>query len=361
MAVRFDLDRLEVAGGAVALIADVMQAANTPSSAFESGAGQFSVSESGSLLYLPGGIFPDPQRSIVWVDRSGAAQPLALPDKAFSSPRLSPDGRQVVVWTQGDRTVWVHDLARGGLTRLTTEGRNARAIWTPDGTRVTYGSSSGGVETLFWTPADGSGPAERLTSGDNMQFGASWSPDGQTLAFTESPPAGADIWVLPLAGDRRPRPILQTRFNESYPEFSPDGRWLAYASDESGRNEVYVQPYPGPGPRKQVSTDGGTAPAWARDARELFFTNTTTVGGQPTNTRMMVVSMTLAPTLTVGAPRMLFEGSYGATGAIRSYDVTPDGRRFLMVQQKDRPTVSASAMVLVQNWFAELNARVPAR
>ena len=112
MAVPFDLERLEVTGGAVALIDDVMQAANTPSRLAESGAGQFSVSESGSLLYLPGGMFPDPERSLVWVDRaSGAVQTLPLPARAYLSPRLSPDGQRVVFWTQGDRNIWVHDLA----------------------------------------------------------------------------------------------------------------------------------------------------------------------------------------------------------------------------------------------------------
>ena len=361
MAVPFDLDRLEVAGGAVALMSDVMQAANTPNEDSDSGAGQFSVSESGSLLYVPGGIFPDPERSIVWVDRSGAAQPLALPARAYLMPRLSPDGRRVLVWTQGDRNIWVHDLARRTLTPVTSEARNARAIWTPDGTRVTYGSAIGGVETLFWKPSDGSGPAEPLTKGDYLQAAASWLPDGTTLAFVEQNQNGSDIWVLPLSGDRRPRAIIQTRFNEAYPEFSPDGRWLAYASDESGRSEVYVQPYPGPGPRQQVSTDGGTAPAWARDARELFFTDTQSVGGQATPTRMMVVPVAFGPTFSAGAPRMLFQGRYGATSTIRPYDVTADGRRFLMVQQKERPAVSASEMILVQNWVEELKARVPTK
>ena len=109
-----------------------MQAANTPNETSESGAGQFSVSETGSLLYVAGGIFPSPERSLAWVDRS-AIEPLTLPAKAYSSPRLSPDGRRVVVWTQGDRNIWVHDLERGTVSPLTSEDRNARAIWTPDG------------------------------------------------------------------------------------------------------------------------------------------------------------------------------------------------------------------------------------
>jgi hypothetical protein len=166
---------------------------------------------------------------------------------------------------------------------------------------------------------------------------------------------------MPISGDRRPHPLLETRFSEAYPDFSPDGRWLAYASNESGRNEVYVQPYPGPGPRKQVSVTGGTGPAWSHDGRELFYTNTQSTGGQATLTRMMVVPVTVRPTFTAGVPRQLFEGRYGATAGIRSYDVTADGRRFLMVQQKERLAVAAAEMILVQNWLEELKARVPVK
>jgi Tol biopolymer transport system component len=285
-------------------------------------------------------------------------EPLALPTRAYLSPRLSPDGRRAVLWTQGDRNIWVNDFARGMLTRVTSEARNARAVWTPDGTRVTYGSSTAGNENIFWKPADGSGPGERLTTSNHLQFAASWSPDGQTLAFVEQAES-SDIWALPVGGDRKPRLLIQTRFNEAYPEFSPDGRWLAYTSNESGRIEVYVQPYPGPGPRQQVSTDGGAGPAWSRDGRELFFMTTQTTGGQATHTKMMSVAVELRPTFTAGVPRLIFEGKYGASAGIRSYDVTADGRRFLMVQQKERPAVSAAEMILVLNWAEELKARVP--
>ena len=122
-----------------------------------------------------------------------------------------------------------------------------------------------------------------------------------------------------------------------------------------------MQPYPGPGRRLQVSTEGGTAPAWSRDGRELFYKTTQTAGGQATFTRMMAVTVGLGPTFTAGAPRVLFQGNYGATAGIRGYGVTADGRRFLMVQQKERPPVRASEMILVQNWLEELKARVPAK
>ena len=362
MAVRFDLERLEVTGGAVALIGDVLQAANASSEQFDTGAGQFSVSSSGSLLYLPGGVVRDPERSLVWVNRTGVAQALPLPVRAYLSPRISPDGQRVVVWTQGDRNIWLHDLARGTLTRLTSEARNARAIWTPDGKSVAYGSATVGNENIMMRPADGSGPPERLTTSPNLQYTAAWSPSDRGLAFVEEHPGGSlDILMMPVSGDRTPRPLLATRYAEAYPDFSPDGRWLAYASDETGRFEVYVQAYPGPGPRQQVSTSGGTGPAWSRDGRELFYTTTQTVGGQATLTKMMAVPVKLQPTFTTGAARQLFEGRYGATGGIRSYDVTSDGRRFLMVQQKERPPLDAAEFIFVQNWLEELTARVPVK
>jgi len=369
MAVPFDLQRLKAAGGEVAVIADVMQAGNMPTEPSDSGAGQFSVSESGSLLYLPGGVFPDPERSLVWVNRSGAVEPLPLPSRAYASPRLSSDGGRVVFWTQGDRNIWIHELGRGTTTKLTSDGRNARPVWTPDGTRVTFATALGGHENLFWKPADGSGPAERLTTSDHLHVAASWSPDGRTLAFVESrPETGYDIWMLPRDGDLQPRAFIKTRFVEAYPQFSPDGHHLAYASDESGRFEVYVQPYPGPGPRQMVSTDGGIGPTWSRDGRELFYTTQGVVGrspqfagGQATLTRMMVVPVTLRPTFTFGTPQLLFQGSYGATSLIRSYDMTADGQRFLMVLPTQRPPVDAAEMILVENWIEELKRLVPTR
>ena len=359
MAVPFDLQRLTATGGAVALIADVMQSANTPNESSESGAGQFSVSNTGSLLYAAGGIFPDPERSLAWVDRNGAPETLSLAPRAYLSPRLSPDGRRFVVWTQGDRNVWLHDLLRGVTTRLTSEGRNARAIWTPDGARIAYVSTTAGPENLFWRPSDGSGASERLATSDLQQAPGAWTPDGKTLLFMQGEQAtGYDIWTLSLEGDRQPHPFLQTRFNEQYADLSPDGRWLAYASNQSGRAEVYVQPYPGPGARQQISVDGGTAPAWSRDGRELFYITNPSVGGQAALTKMMVVAVQSKPTFTAGTPRLLFQGRYGATANIRGYDVSPDGRRFLMVQQKDRPAIRLADMIIVQNWVEELKQKV---
>jgi serine/threonine-protein kinase len=359
VAAPFDLTKKEVTGSSLTMLADVMQAAYTPISTIETGAGQFSLSVSGSLAYLPGGVFPDPERTVVSVDREGTApRVLPVPTRAYTAPLVSRDQSQLVVWTQGVvRRVWTYDIARGSLTPLTTGGRNSRAIWTPDGKRITYAGASAGADNLFWTPADHSGSDERLTTSANGQMPSSWTSDMRTLAFVETgTTTGYDVMALSLDGDRRPRPILQTRFDEAYPEFSPDGRYLAYTSDESGANEVYVQPYPGPGPRIQISNEGGFAPAWSQDRRELFYVMSTASG-----IRMMAVPITTTPSFTAGTPRKLFEGRYRTQTVTRGYDVTADGRRFFFTQNKERPPVRATQMILVQNWFEELKAKVPGR
>jgi Tol biopolymer transport system component len=226
---------------------------------------------------------------------------------------------------------------------------------------VTFRSS--GPDNLFWKSADGSGEPERLTTSERAQAPTSWSPDGKALAFLErslqqSAALNFDIWILAREnGSARARPFVETPFNEQYAEFSPDGRWLVYSSNESGRDEVYVQPYPGPGGKQQVSVEGGFAPAWARNGRELFYT----VAEPGGSTKMMAVDVTMGATFTAGAPRVLFEGQYTNTIAGRGYDVTPDGRRFLMVQvNQDQPRPAPpTTMILVQHWVEELKRLVP--
>ena len=252
--------------------------------------------------------------------------------------------------------VWVYDLSRSTLTRLTFEGRNSQMLWTPDGQHVTFRSVREGVQNVFWKLADGSGTAERLTTGEFRQNPGSWSPDGQVLAFYQfsgvGGPADRDIWVLPLEGNRQQQPFLQTQFNEGAPTFSPDGRWLAYVSDESGRNEIYVQPFPGPGGKRQISTEGGVAPVWAPNG-ELFYRN----GDQ-----MMAVEITTEPSFRAGTPLLLFEDRYRGTGSggfTVLYDVTPDGQRFLMIKRGEPGLEEQAQIHLVENWFEELKRLVP--
>ncbi len=313
---------------------------------------QFSFSSQGSLVYVSGGM-GEGERTLMWVDRKGAAQPLTETPRAFESPRLSPDGQRVVVTIRNANTdVWVYDLRRTTLTRFTTEAAEEETpIWTPDGSRLAFASSRPGEpRTVFLKAADGSGDEDVLLTSEHHPHVGSFSPDGQVLVFVEvHPTSHEDLWVFQLEGGE-PRPFLQTLFTEASPSFSPDGKWLAYNSDKSGRQEVYVQPFPGPGSVWQISSQGGEEPLWALNGGqiELFYRN---------GDRMMVVDITTEASLSVGNPRLLFEGRYWSTAwHLTNYDVSPDGQRFLMVKE-DRSAVTQINVVL--NWFEELKRLVP--
>jgi serine/threonine protein kinase/Tol biopolymer transport system component len=363
MAAPFDLPRLELTGGPVALVDGVMQSTNQPNTDTDSGAAQFAVADRGTLVYVTGGIAHDQERELVWVDRNGLFDLLTPLRREFLAPRLAPDRKRIAVTTQpsgatAGHRVWIYDLPRRMLTPLTTLDEAALwNVWSPDGARVAFSSEVAGKLNVFWKSADGTGTSERLTTSEYLSPN-SWSPDGKTLAFVQNHPATArDIWVVDVgSSDRSPRPLMQTPASESFPAFSTDGRWLAYTSDDSGRQEVYVQRYPGPGPRVVVSTDGGTSPAWRSDGSELFYFKTL-----PENyMRMMVAPVkATAAGFSSGTPRKLFEGRYVMADPVRGYDVTPDGQRFLMVRPLDPPPEPATELVLVENWFEELKARVP--
>jgi eukaryotic-like serine/threonine-protein kinase len=345
MAVPFDPGRLEVTGAAVPALEGVMQSVGPGATA------QYSVSDTGTLVYIPAGS-ETVKRQLLWVTRGGLEQPLPAPPHEYDNPRISPDGKRVAV--EIGPQVWVYDIARDTLTRLTFAGStNNNPIWAPDGTRVAFYSNASGQANLYWQMADGSGGLERLSTSERGQIPTSFSPDGQHLAFHAlDPNRQRDIWVLSLS-DHKEQPFLQTQFTEGAPVFSPDGHWLAYVSDESGRPEVYVQPYPGPGGKWQISSDGGTEPAWNPKGGELFYRS---------GDKMMAVTVQTAPTFSAGKAQVLFQGTYAARVFPQlgtRYDVSPDGQRFLMVKE-----VQAGAEItqidVVQNWFEELKQRAPA-
>jgi Tol biopolymer transport system component len=325
------------------------------------GAAHYSLSATGTLVYVSGGFQPA-QTKLVWVGRDGAEQTLAAPAHTYFAPRLSPDGRRVAVGiTEENPQVWIYSLSRETLTRFTFEGiTNLNPTWTPDGKRIAFDSTRGGQLNIFWQLSDGSGGLERLTNSEYLQVPMSWSPDGQLLAFIEfKPTTHRDIWVLRLSDPsissgqvRKAEPFLRTPFNETSPMFSPDGHWLAYMSDESGRWEIYVQLYPGPGGKWQISTEGGTEPAWNPNGRELFYRS---------GNKMMAVDIITQPGFTVGKPRMLFEGRYEPPPVpIDNYDVSPDGQRFLMLKPVEQEQAGPTQINVVLNWFEELKQKVPA-
>jgi eukaryotic-like serine/threonine-protein kinase len=315
-------------------------------------------------------------RTLLRVDRDGRAAPLIEARGAYEYPVFSPDARQVAVMVASETgsDIWFIDLERTTRTRFTAGGISAFPVWAPDGSRVAFQSTAPGPWNLFWKPVDGRADAEPVLraadssvarsvpstgesllpgtlptlSGAGPQFPTSWSPDGSTLAFHERKPNGdRDIWVVSPGSD--PVPFLLTPFDERSPRFSPDGKWLAYVSDESGRNDVYVQPFPGPGPKWLVSTDGGIDPVWSRDGRELFYRK---------DDEMMAVSVAPKGEFSAGRPQRLFEIRFDAGDNGPNYDVSRDGKWFVMPRSAQGPVPGELHLVL--NWFSEVTARTQA-
>ncbi len=345
MAAPFDLDKVEITGGAIPILEGVSH-----TSGVLEGNVDYSFSTNGSLVYVAGG--GGGESTVVWVDREGNSEPLLDTPDAYSVLRLSPDGQHLAVGNdEGGGDVWTYDLVRGVLSRLTFHaGWDRSPAWTPDSQRIVFNSARGGSSgTLFWKAADGSGETEQLTSGGaGQQVPFSFTPDAKVLAFVEpNPETGWDIWTLQLDGDRTPELFLRTDANENGPAFSPDGRWIAYESDESGQNEIYVRPFPASASKSQISTGGGETPRWAPDGSELFYLE---------EDRMMSVPVTIGDSFQPGTPSVLFTHD-NPSGPPPAYSVSPDGQRFVMLQPSEQETPGQINVIL--NWFEELKRLVP--
>jgi serine/threonine-protein kinase len=324
------------------------------------GAADVAVAADGTLVYVSGGVSAGGVRSsLVWVDRQGQETPFPAPPRSYNYPRLSPDGTRLALSINDQELdVWLWDLGRATLTRTTFEpGYDSYPVWAPVGGQLFFSSERGGERNLFAQAADGTGAITRLTESPNTQYPTSISPDGTRLVFTDlALTAGGDVMQLRLDGTHAVTPLVQTPFTERNGEVSPDGRWLANEAHDSGRVEVYVRPFPAVSRGHwQVSTDGGTRPLWARNSQELFYL-------APTGA-LMRVGMAGGPAWAATAPTKLFEGRYGTAPifAGRTYDVSPDGRRFLMVKPFGAPdaTGAPASLIIVQHWFEELKRLVP--
>jgi serine/threonine-protein kinase len=350
-AVRFDAARLEVVGEPVPLIDQILTL----------GAAAFSTSRSGSLVYVPS--HSGSLRSLVWVDRRGAEEPIGAPPRRYVGARLSPDGTRIAVQIlDQNHQIWTWDVAHASFTRLTF-GQSAgyNPVWTPDSQFVVFGRPGNQFSTLSRHKANGTGAEEELTTdAGGFQRANTISPDGSRVVFEElTPDAGYDLRLLRLEGTPRVEAPLSTPFDERDATISPDGRWMAYESNDSGQSQIYVRPFPDvKAALHQVSRNGGRTPVWANQRSELYFINGSSI---------MSAAVKLAPTFSSGNPTTLFDGHglvldsrFVGGGTIRTYDVSPDGERFLMIRDDAVASGDSSsrAMIVVQNWTEELKAKV---
>ena len=367
-AVRFDPVRMEVQSDPVTVVDQLMIK--------PSGAANYAVSRS-TLVYVP----PEageqiPMRSLVWVDRNGREEPVkGAPTRRYGPPRVSPDGkRMAIAILDQDRTnIWIWDFALETLRPLTSaSGMNGLPVWTPDSQRIIFMSDRTGVLNLYSQAADFTGTVVQITTSANTHWPTSITRDGEWIvAFDRGPrTTSSDIVAFPLTSPAtRPQSsrasgltqslaesIAAIRLNGSWADVSPNGRYLAYQSNESGRLEIYVRPFPEVGrDRWQISEGGGTRAVWARDGLELFYLD-------ESGALMGVPVRTAGPRFVKGTPSRIFDTAYAESNPARHYDVSPDGRRFLML--KDRaadPNATPASMVVVDHWFGGLHWQVPAR
>jgi serine/threonine-protein kinase len=352
-AVPFDLARLETRGTPVPVVTEVVTTVG--------GAIDAVVSADGTLAYVPGGVVAGATRTLVWVDRHGGETPIPAPPRAYVYPRLSPDGTRVAVYaTDQELDLWVWDLGRATFARVTFDpGVDAFPVWSPDGRRVIFSSDRAGAWNLFRLTEDGTGAVERLSEGPNPQYAGNVSPDGRLLIFTEeTPTTGDDVMQLTLDGTRRVRPLVQSPFGERNGVISPDGRWLAYEANDSGRFEIFVRPFPDVNKGHwQVSTAGGTRPVWSRSGQELVYVAATGA--------IMGVAVGRGQSWVAATPTLMVNAGYFAPAggnAGRTYDIAPDGQRFLMIKQAGAgQDIPPPRLIVVQNWAEELRRLVPSK
>jgi Tol biopolymer transport system component len=342
MAQPFDPARMELSGEPVAIAEGV-------DSNVESAEAMFSVSQTGTLVYLAGRAS---RMVLTWFDRLGHRGATLGEPGEYSQPAVSPDGTRVAValGPATRRDIWILDVARGTATRFTFDPAwDDDPVWSPDGKQIAFTSERAGRWDLFIKPADGSGEERLLLTSEEIKDPNSWSRDGRHLVFTSyRATGGASLWALPMQGEPKPIAIHRASFRELMGVVSPDTRWLAYISRESGMNEIYVRPFsPGAAAAAteahwRISKATGFHPRWRADGKELFYSSH--------NLEEMAVDIDTSKGFRAGPPRLLFAAPPPLLDV--GWDAAPDGKRFLFVAQPGGKSTVPFTVVL--NWAAGL-------
>jgi serine/threonine-protein kinase len=367
-AVPFDLRRLEAIGGRVPIVEGVLRVNLAD---VQTGVAHFSVSNTGSLIYIPGPVSATAdQRDLVRLDRHGSVEPLKLRPGPYEFPRVSPDGTRLAVGTDDGKEaiVWIYDLAgASSMRRLTFGGRNRFPIWSADGESVAFQSDREGDLGIFWQRADGTGMAERLTRPEQgtSHFPEAWEPKGERFLFSASQGVGVSLWAFSLRERTAERfgGVQQSSPGLTRAVFSPDGRWVAYTADEPPA--VYVQPFPATGAKHQIAKNTAHSPLWSPNGKEIFFVRHGNLG--PGVGQIVVTSVATEPSFTLGNPVVVTSGSLYLAGGLhaqRGFDMAPDGAIIGVVDSVQTAFTGALAnarIEVVLNWFEDLKARVPSK
>jgi Tol biopolymer transport system component len=349
MARPFDVRSRSFTGDPVTLASGVTQSVDALW-----GGSLFSVSEEGTLLFVRGARERRPISRLVWRDRDGAALAEVGQPQSFNAVRLSHDGTRAATSIGDPGDIWLYDLVRGNSTRFTFDpGNDGNPVWSPDDTYVLFESSrvipgrAFSPGSLFRKAVTGAEPEEHLTSVDFLGptlFTTDWSPDGKHVAVLgANQGTGSDLLIYSMETGEFIT-FLQTEDTEQAGRFSPDGRWLAYESDESGDYEVYVRAFPGPGGKWQVSTEGGGRPVWRADGKELFYIT-------KDQRQLMSVAVEIGEVFRHDTPKPMFDfDGWLAEDGRSTYDVTPDGSRFLTLEPLEDAEDDGAVITLVQGW-----------
>lgn len=335
-AVPFHPGRLEVTGLPVTILEGIKTE--------RIGLPQYTFSKDGLLVYAPG--TNAALGTLTWVTRGGKSESLRLPLADYATFKLSPDGDAVALTINEPNSydIWIYNLEKETLTRFTNGQSDYNPIWTPDGEWIYFVSQRDGTWQLYKKPADGSLEAEKVTS-DASSIGSpvSFSPDGNLISYYRRTSNLMDLGIYSISEGGKSYPFLETPFFETQGSFSPDGRWISYTSDESGRWEVYVRPYPGPGRKYRVSLDGGEEARWSQNGKEIFFRF---------GNKWMAAGVNIEGEFRSEKPQFLFEGPYINIPGY-SYDVSPDGRRFLVLEAAEQES-KVRQLHVITNWFEKL-------
>jgi hypothetical protein len=345
-AVKFDLKSLAVTSAPVAVLDGIATSNISLAKA------TFSVS--GMMAYLPGGA--QTSAIIVQLDRTGHEEVIVAKPGAYAGPRLSPDGRRIVLTdldAKGATQVWIHDRASVTTRQLTFDGTSVRPTWSPDGNRVAFSAQRGTRWNVWWAPADGSGPGERAGEGPeiNGSTEVSWTRDGKWIVLDGTPedkkgPGGEDVLAIPLSETPRTvRPAVASPFDEESGEVSPDGKWIAYNSNDAGKYQVYIQPFMAPGGRTLISAGRASEAVWLSNTELAYMNNETD--------SLTLAHLEFGPTIKVTRTSLFDMRNYlRGSSSSRNYDVSLDGKHFIFV----KPLAAKVAVepIVVLNWIEEM-------